>query len=146
MSSIIKKIICCSIGIVVLPLILSCNPFAESELEKQSKIRERLISNAKMMNKQCPVQVDECTIFKQVVVSGNIMFVKTTIKDGYVDFVDFDMFKEKMSRNYSKLLEKDFVKFIKKYGFSIKYVVYDEDDKLITTIDITGADILKYYN
>ena len=82
MSSIIKKVISCSIGIVVLPLILSCNQLrkdsAESESEKQSKFRERLISNATMMNKQCPVQTDECTIFKQVTLSGNTMFVKAS--------------------------------------------------------------------
>ena len=112
---------------------------------ESDQVREWFEQNAKQMNAQCPIRADEITTFKQVLLSGKTMMIKTQILNEYIDEIDFDEFKRLKCENYSKLLDKKFVEFIKNSGYIIQYVVFDEKGRAITKVDILGEDILEYY-
>ena len=100
----------------------------------------------KTLNAQCPIQADECTVFKQVILSGRTMMIKTQVDEVCFEFVDFDIFKQIMAEKMSKALDKGFVQYLDIYGFSLVYHIYNEYDKLKKTVQIKGKDILEYYN
>ena len=112
---------------------------------ENDQVREWFEQNAKQMNAQCPIRADEITTFQQVLLSGKTMMIKTQILNDYIDEIDFDVFKRLKCENYSKLLDKKFVEFIKDSGYTIQYVVFDEQGKAITKVDLFGEDILEYY-
>lgn len=103
---------------------------------------ESFIENAKTMNKQCPVQVDEITTIAEAIASGKTLMIKTIIKDDFIEQVDFNEFKKKMTQNFASSLEEDFIKYMDDKGYSVKYMIYDEQDNLKTSIEIMGKNML----
>ena len=99
----------------------------------------------KTLNAQCPILADECTIFKQVLLSGRTMMIKTQVNEVCFEFIDFEIFKQLMAENMSTALDKGFVQYLDIYGFSVVYQIYNEYDKLKKTVQIRGEDILRYY-
>ena len=132
--------------IIVALLAINCSSRNRSQKTTDEIFHERFVSNAQSLNKQCPIQVDEITTFKNVVVSGNKMMIKTVIKEDFIGQVDFDFFKLKMASNYSRLLDKEFVNYIDKNKYYIEYVIMDEHDNAIRTIEISGRDIMNSNN
>ena len=116
------------------------------ELKKNtSDFDNYLIEVVKKMNKQCPMEVDACTTYKQVLLSGNSIMIKTLIPDECNMFVDYNEFKNKMCENFRISLEKGFVQYLEKKGYSVVYMIYNENDRLKNKVTITGSDILRYY-
>ena len=97
------------------------------------------------MNSQFPMQVDDCTTYLQMILSGKTIILKTLVEDDCDDLIDYDEFKSKACKNYSVALEKDFVEYLDKKGFSIVYMIYNADDLLKKKIPITAKDILEDY-
>lgn len=110
-----------------------------------TQFQERMASTAKTLNDQCPIRTDDCTIFKNVILSGKSLMINTLVEDACDDLVDYDEFKENMASNMSGALDKEFVKYIDKEGYSIVYMIYNERDKLKKIIRISGSDILRNY-
>jgi hypothetical protein len=118
---------------------------ADVMLEKEDSIHKIIMDRVKQINTQCPIKADEATTYLQTLMSGKTLIIKAQIKDEYLDKIDYGKFKRKMCKNYSKLLDKQFVEFIKTEGYSVQYLFFDEHDIAITKIKISGEDILKYY-
>lgn len=110
-----------------------------------SDFKDYVIDIVKSFNAQMPIEADECTTYLQAILSGRTVIIKTRIYSFCKDFVDYDEFKNKLSKNYSVALEKPFVDFLDKYGYSILYMIYDESDNLTNKVSITAKDILYYY-
>lgn len=118
----------------------------ESTMAREdNQIREWFEQSAKQMNAQCPIRADEITTFQQVLLCGKTMMIKTQIPNEYVDEIDFGVFQRMKCENYSKLLDKKFVEFIRDSDYAIQYVIFDELGRAITKVDILGEDILEYY-
>lgn len=60
-------------------------------------------------------------------------------------YVDYDEFKNKMCQNYRMALEKPFVEFMKRNGYSMVYLIVDENENVRKTINISAQDILNNY-
>ena len=60
-------------------------------------------------------------------------------------FSDYDEFKKIMCENISIAIEKEFVQYLDKNGYTVVYMIYNEYDRLKKKVTITGQDILKYY-
>lgn len=115
---------------------------------KEAKVvnhEQQLLESIKKMNSQFPMQVDDCTTYLQIVLSGKTIMLKTLIEDECDDLIDFDEFKRKVCENYSVALEKPFVEYLDENGYSLLYMIFNSNDRLKKKIQITGKDILKYY-
>ena len=104
-----------------------------------------LIEIVKKLNEQCPMQIDDCTTHLHVLLSGKTVIMKTLVEDFCDDLVNYDEFKKKMCQNLSVALEKPFVQYLDSNGYSVIYMIYNENDRLKKKISITGRDILNYY-
>ena len=113
---------------------------------KVSNFDNYLLSVVKTLNSQCPIQVDECTTHLSVLLSGKTVMIKTIIDDSCESLVDYDEFKSKMCENFSVALEKPFVQYLDKNGYSMMYMIYNEYDRLKKKVTISGHDILNYYH
>ncbi|MGN0231760.1 MAG: hypothetical protein ACI4A8_06075 [Muribaculaceae bacterium] len=111
----------------------------------QVDFKSDLLETVKILNAQCPIQADECTIFKQVMLVGETIMINTFIPTECYEFVDFDGFKLTLTQNLSSALEKSFVIYLKKEGYVFTYMVYDENQRYKKRITITADDILAYY-
>ena len=105
-----------------------------------------LLDVVKKLNAQCPMQIDPCTTYLQVLLSGNTVMIKTLIEDVCDTLVDFDEFRNKMCENFSVALDKPFVQYLDRNGYSIMYMIYNENDRLKSKVKISGQDILNYYH
>ena len=111
-----------------------------------SEIQSYMLQVVKSLNDQCPIQTDKCTVHKQIIMSGKTVIFKTIVEDACEVFVDYDEFMQKMSENFSNVLDKRFVQYLEEYGFSLVYHIYNENNKLKKEVRISCADILKYYS
>ena len=100
---------------------------------------------AKQFNEQLPIQPDECTTHKMCYASGKTMIIKTIIPDECDEYVDYDEFKNKMSHNYSVTLDRNMVSLLASEGYSIVYIIFNENDYCKRKVTIKFADILKQY-
>jgi hypothetical protein len=91
------------------------------------------------------MQIDDCTTHLHVLLSGKTVMIKTLVEDFCDDLVNYDEFKKKMCQNFSVALEKPFVQYLDSNGYSVIYMIYNENDRLKKKISITGRDILNYY-
>ena len=82
---------------------------ADVMLEKEDSIHKIIMDRVKQINTQCPIKADEATTYLQTLMSGKTLIIKAQIKDEYLDKIDYGKFKRKMCKNYSKLLDKQFV-------------------------------------
>lgn len=105
-----------------------------------------LLDTTKQLNSQCPIRIDQCTTHMSVLLSGKTVMIKTIIDDSCKGLVDYDEFKSKMCENYSVALDKPFVQYLDKNGYTMMYMIYNEYDKLKKKVTISGNDILKYYH
>lgn len=105
-----------------------------------------LLEVVKKLNAQCPMKVDACTMHLQVLLTGKTVMIKTLIEDSCDDLVDYNEFKKKMCENFCFALEKAFVQYLDKNGYSLSYMIYNEYDKLKKIVRISGKDILYYYH
>lgn len=110
-----------------------------------SDFDNHLIEIVKKLNAQCPMKIDECTTHLQVLLSGNTVMIKTLVEDACDGIVDYDEFKQKMCENFSVALEKSFVQYLDRNGYSVIYMVYNENDRLKKKVAISGQDILYHY-
>lgn len=108
-------------------------------------LQQEVLSMVKTLQKQLPIQVDDCTTFQQTILSGKTIIVKTLVGDDCNDKVNFDGFKYTLCYNYSKALKKQFVLYLKDQGYSTIYNIYNEYNKLKKVIQVTADDILKFY-
>ena len=106
-------------------------------------IHDQLVAMAESMNKQCPIQVDEITTYKNVSFSEKTIVIKTIITKGYFDRIDFIDFKDRMTEKFSRTLDRQFAKYLDDNGYSIKYLVSEEDSKINAVVEITGGDIIR---
>lgn len=104
-----------------------------------------LINVIKKLNAQCPIQIDLCTTHVQVLLSGNTVIIKTVTEDACDALVDYDEFKRKMCENFSTALDKPFIQYLDRKGYTIMYMIYNEYDRLKKKVIISGQDILYYY-
>lgn len=111
-----------------------------------SNFNDYLLSVVKTLNSQCPMQVDECTTHMSVLLSGKTVMIKTIIDDSCEFLVDYDEFKSKMCENFSVALEKSFVQYLDRNGYTMMYMIYNEYDRLKKKVTISGHDILNYYH
>ena len=110
-----------------------------------SMSEDSFVERAKILNKQCPLQPDECTIFKSVIASGHTLIINTQIDDLCDDFVDLDEFKRLMIGNWSTAIDKRFIKAMDKDGYGFVYLIYNEKNVLKRKVQITPAEILANY-
>jgi len=110
-----------------------------------SDLDNALLEKVKKLNAQCPIMVDECTTHLQIVLSGKTVMIKTLVEDICDDVIDYDEFKQKMCENFSVALEKAFVQYLDKNGYSVVYMIYNEKEKLKKKITVSGHDILSCY-
>lgn len=108
---------------------------------------KKLMATCKTLNAQCPINVDECTTHLSILLSGKTIMVKTFIdlECEELGYVDYDEFKNKMCQNYRMALEKPFVEFMKRNGYSMVYLIVDENENVRKTINISAQDILNNY-
>lgn len=111
----------------------------------QTDFKSYLLEMVKGLNAQCPIQTDDCTTFKQVLLSGKTIMINTFVPTECYGLVDFDVFKQTLAQNYSAALDKSFVIYLRNEGYSIAYMVYNENQKFKKRIAITADDILAYY-
>jgi len=98
------------------------------------------------LNSQCPMQIDQCTTHMNVVLAGKTLMIKTMIDDSCENLVDYDEFKKKMCENFSVALEKPFVQYLDRNGYTMTYMIYNEYDRFKKKITISGREILNYYH
>ena len=110
-----------------------------------SDFKDYVIDVVKSLNAQMPIEADECTTYLQAILSGRTVIIKTRVYSYCKDYIDYIAFKNKLSKNYSVALEKTFVEFLDKYGYSILYMIYDESENLTNKVSISAKDILRYY-
>lgn len=108
----------------------------------EETFHDQFVAMAESMNEQCPIKVDEITTYKNVSFSEKSIVIKTIIANGYLDKIDFDVFKLRMTENFSRSLDRQFVKLLAENDYSIKYLVSEEHDKISALVEITGKDIL----
>lgn len=108
----------------------------------QDEFKNKMIESIKTLNAQCPIQVDECTSYQQVLLAGKTITIKTVVPSDCYDFLDFDVFKQRLTENFSMALERSFILYLKKEGFGLAYMIYDENDKFKKRIAITADDML----
>ena len=104
-----------------------------------------LIEAVKKLNAQCPIHVDDCTTHLFVLLSGKTIIMKTQIVDACEDFMDYEELKHRMCENFSFALEKAFVQYLDQKGYSIMYLIYNENERLKKKISISGREILNCY-
>lgn len=116
-----------------------------TRISKTDSFYDYLLKAVKVLNAQCPFKADEITTFKSVVLSGKTVCIKMVIDDGYIDYVDFGILKDKQCRNFSNVLQKEFFMYLKTNGYSMSYLVYDQEDSLYKVIRVSPQDVLNYY-
>lgn len=104
-----------------------------------------IIESIKTINKQFPMQVDDCTTYMQMILSGKTIILKAVVEDDCDGLIDYEDFKKKASENFAVALEKPFVEYLDKKGYSIVYMIFNANDRLKKKIQITGRDVLDYY-
>lgn len=104
-----------------------------------------LLNLTKQLNSQCPMRIDQCTTHMNVVLAGRTLMIKTIIDDSCENLVNYDEFKKKICESLSVALEKPFVQYLDKNGYTMMYMIYNEYDRLKTKVTISGHDILNYY-
>ena len=115
--------------------------------EKQEVDFDKYLLNlTKQLNSQCPMRIDQCTTHMNVVLAGKTLMIKTMIDDSCENLVDYDEFKKKMCENFSVALEKPFVQYLDRNGYTMTYMIYNEYDRLKKKITISGREILNYYH
>lgn len=112
----------------------------------QEDYKSQLLEVVKDMNSLCPIQSDDCTTVQQVLLSGKTIMIKALVLTGCYEFVEYNDLKEAMAQSYSFAFDKPFVKYLKREGYGIAYMIYDEKQKLKKRLSITADDILAYYN
>lgn len=111
----------------------------------KADIDKYMVDIIKKLNEQCPIQVDKCTTHSLILLSGSTIMIKSIVDDVCDKLVDYDVFKQKMCYNFSVLVDKSFVQYLDKHGYSVLYMIYNEHDILKKKVKITGRDILNYY-
>lgn len=101
-----------------------------------------LSASIKKLNDQLPIEIDECTTHLKVFLIGNTITFKTLVPSDCLNLVDFDLFKETMIENFHVALPKAFFEFLDKKGYSLSYLIYDENDRLRKIIRISNKEIL----
>lgn len=110
------------------------------------KIDEYMIEVIKKMNAQCPLHVDQCTTHLMIFLSGKTIIIKSLVEDVCDDKVNYDDFKRRMCENFSNLVDKQFIYYLYEKGYSLNYLIYNENDHLKKKILISPQDILNSYN
>ena len=105
-----------------------------------------LLEAVKKLNAQCPYKTDEITTYRNIVLSGKTVCAKVTIADEAKDIIDFDLLKTEFCQNFMKAVPKNFFESLNEKGFSISYLIYDEEESLIKVLTISPKDVLKYYD
>ena len=103
---------------------------------------EYMLEAVKKLNAQCPIKVDTCTTHLNFFLAGNTIMIKTLIDDSFDKLVDYDEFKRKVCENYYLSLDELFVEFLDEKGYSIVYMIYNENDRFKKKIKITCKDIM----
>ena len=111
----------------------------------KADIDKYMVDVIKKLNEQCPIHVDRCTTNSLILLSGSTIMIKSIVEDACDKFVDYDEFKQKMCDNFSVLVDKSFVQYLDKHGYSVLYMVHNEHDRLKKKIAISGRDILNCY-
>lgn len=119
--------------------------FMFKSADREVDFDKYLIEVVKKLNAQCPMQIDPCTTYLQVLLSGSTVMIKTLVEDACDTLVDFDEFKNKMCENFSVALDKSFVQYLDRNGYSVMYLIYNENDRLKKKVNITARDILSFY-
>lgn len=107
--------------------------------------KSHLLNSIKTLNAQCPLKIDACTTYLQVLLSGKKIMIKTLVPYDCDDYADYEEFKDIMIMNFSKSLENSFVLYLDNEGYSINYLIYNESNELKKTIVIKPKDILDFY-
>lgn len=113
----------------------------KSELD----IEKHMIDIIKKMNAQCPIHVDQCTTHLLILLSGKTIMIKSLVEDACDEKVDYIQYKQKMCDNLSVLVDKPFIQYLDRNGYSLLYMIHNEHDKLKKKVAITPRDILKCY-
>lgn len=103
------------------------------------------LERIKELNAQCPIKVDYCTTHTNVLLIGKTMTIKTLVDKKCEDMVYSNDFLLRMCDNFSTALPKSFFDFLDDRGYSITYLIYNKNDKLIKKIKISPKDILEFY-
>lgn len=126
-------------------LIMKGLRFKKSSIDKSTDLESYMIEIVKKLNAQCPIKVDNCTTHQMVILSGKTIMIKSLVEDSCNRLVDYDEFKRKMCENFSVSLDKVFIQYLNDNGYSVVYMIYNENDRLKKKITISGRDILNFY-
>ena len=126
-------------------LIMKGLRFKKSSIDKSTDLESYMIEIVKKLNAQCPLKVDNCTTHQMVILSGKTIIIKSLVEDSCNRLVDYDEFKRKMCENFSVSLDKVFIQYLNDNGYSVVYMIYNENDRLKKKITISGRDILNFY-
>lgn len=105
-----------------------------------------LLETTKQLNSQCPMRIDNCTTHMSVLLTGKNLMIKTIVLESCENLVNYEEFKSRMCENFSVALDKPFVQYLDKHGYSMIFMIYNEFDRLKKKVTINGRDILNYYH
>lgn len=106
-------------------------------------IEELLIKMSKRINAQTPIQIDEFSTLQHVVFTGKVMNFKYTVYDSIIPHIDKDQYKAVLLDNLVSVQAEIFLQSIVKNQIYLKSVIYDHDNKLRFTINISPDDLAK---
>lgn len=116
------------------------------QMETEDEFENGIIEQINIINKQLPIKVDECTTYTNLLLVGKTIIVKGVINNSCEGLIDFELFKERMILNYTRMLPLSFFKHIEKYGYTMCYQIYNENQLLLRLIEISPREIIGQYD
>lgn len=118
--------------------------FNDEVIKNDESFYNTVLDRVKVLNAQCPFRSDECTTYRQILLSGKTIIIKVTLDDNCLSSITdevFDHFKDTMSNNLAKALEPWFIQYLNQQRYKITYTFYDEGDNLLKIISINANDM-----
>lgn len=116
----------------------------KKELETDQTFYNILLETIKGLNAQCPFQSDDCTIYRNILLTGKTISIKITIDDSCIDYIsdnDYDNFKNTLTNNFAKALTPLFINYLDEQKYRFVYIFYDEEDNLLKIETIDAKDM-----
>lgn len=104
-----------------------------------------LMESVKSLNAQCPFYADEVTTIRSVVLSGKTVCIRLEASNEILESIDYSILESTFCENFSKTLPEKFFVYLEEYGYSLKYLIYDETNKLHKVLNISPMDVMEYY-
>lgn len=119
--------------------------FQHNEVKSSDGFYDYLLESVKSLNAQCPFKTDEVTTIRNIALSGKTVCVRLEAPYEILNSIDYSILESISCENFSKALPKKFFVYLKQYGYSLSYLIYDETNKLHKVLNIAPGDVVEYY-